>query len=95
MRYAKLSKHTEHIFFENKMRCAYCGKEIKPDVEIDHGEITEYYHCNCEDAQKQLEIDTKKGKLASEYHQKLLDLERAYPKAKYEIRKETVFAKRK
>ena len=54
---AKLEYNTKSIKTEGKVFCAYCGKEIHPDREIDEGYYDyDYYHCDCEDALKEIEI---------------------------------------
>ncbi|WQJ53438.1 MAG: hypothetical protein [Wendovervirus sonii] len=56
---AKISKNTKNLFLNNKHYCAYCGKEILPDIEIDHGDRTEYYHCDCVFALKEIDIQSE------------------------------------
>ena len=62
---ANLSYDTKHfqtyrkegsVTVFDKAYCVYCGKEIQPDTEIDHHETCDYYHCDCEDAKKEIAL---------------------------------------
>lgn len=85
----KLGYNTQHFEHEHKIYCAYCCKEIKPDVAWDDYDEINYYHCDCEDALKEIEllkeIRNKKEEIES--------LERQIPKRKYLSRKKWVIDK--
>lgn len=83
---ANLSRSTKHIILGGKAYCAYCGMKIEPDVEIDHHEETSYYHCNCADALKEIEIDKK----VAEKEREIRALRETYPKAKYTVTKRAI-----
>jgi len=53
-----------------KVYCLYCGKEIDRSYE----EFEQYYECGCEDFKKDIMIDDK-----------ISELNRQRPKAKYEL----------
>ena len=76
---ARLPLDTRHIINpeNNERYCAYCGKKIEADYdyEID----TNFYHCDCEDALKEIAIIEKIGELGKEM-----------PSPKYELTKKTV-----
>ena len=78
---AKLEQNTCYLENDGKVHCVYCGNEILPDVEIDHGERTNYYHCQCENALKELKIkeEIKNHELA------IKNLMSIFPKPKYKI----------
>lgn len=78
---AKLDYSTQFIGLEDGYYCVYCGKKIKPDTEIDHHEVTEYYHCDCEDALKEIEVHNNIERLKKE----LKDWLNKYPEPKYKI----------
>ena len=78
---AKLEYSTKHFAFEKKAICSYCGKEIQPDSEFDHHETYTYYHCDCEDAIKEIEINNAILKK----QQEIRELNSSMPKAKYKI----------
>lgn len=88
MIYARLNYNTKHLNVDGKKYCAYCGQEIKPDTEIDHHETTEYFHCNCEDALKEIKVyqEIKKLRLESkEITKKIYELEEQYPKPLFKL----------
>lgn len=74
-----------------KVYCAYCGKEIQPDSEIDHGEVRDYYHCDCEDALKEIEIIKKIASLERD----IQNLRRELSETKYGITMEMKVEKKK
>ena len=83
---ATLDIYTKHLRANGKTYCAYCGKEINPDIEIDHGETTEYYHCHCEDALKEIEIKQKIKEIEqriSAYEAEMNHLTLSLPRPKY------------
>ena len=86
MTHAQLSKNTRYIVRNGKVYCAYCGTKIEPDVEIDHHEETSYYHCDCADAIKELEIIAK----IQEKEREIVELRKTLPKIKYRVVKRTV-----
>lgn len=78
---AKLERSTKNLNIDGVHYCAYCGKEIKPDSEIDHHEQTDYYHCDCPDALKEIEIDRRLAELKKER----VMLEEEMPRVKFAI----------
>ena len=76
---ARLPFDTRHITNpeNNERYCAYCGKKI--EVDRDYEIYTDFYHCNCEDALKEIAIKKKIGELRKEI-----------PSPKYELTKKTV-----
>ena len=79
MIYAKLPYNTKNIHCNHKVYCSYCGREIHPDTEIDHNEVCEYYHCDCEDAMTEIRIHKEVETLKAQIKR----LEAQYPEAKY------------
>lgn len=77
---ANLEYTTHNIILDECHYCAYCGKPIEPDVEIDHGDRTEYYHCNCENAMKEIGL----MKEIKAYKDKIRMLQAEIPKPRYE-----------
>lgn len=93
MIYAKLNMNTEVIKIDGETYCAYCGKKVKPDTEIDHYETTEYYHCDCEKALKEIWVKQEIKKSTDEYKQKLIQLENQFPSIEYKVEKKDVLCK--
>jgi hypothetical protein len=58
--------------------CLYCGQQMKGQYE----EYTQYFECNCIDAQKEREI-----------REQIRKLELQLPRPKFEIREESVLCK--
>ena len=90
MIYARLNYNTKHLNVDGKKYCAYCGQEIKPDAEIDHHETTEYFHCDCKDALKEIKISQDITKLKLEINNityKIFELEKQYPKPHFKLTK--------
>ncbi len=83
---AKLEYNTNHLNYYNKCYCSYCGKEIKADTEIDNHESFDYYHCDCEDALKEIELYKEIKKL----EERIIELKSSMPKAKYGIVKKVL-----
>lgn len=84
---------TRHISYNGKIYCAYCGKEIKPDCDYDHYDVDTYWHCDCDDALKEIEIaeDISKLKveitlLTKDLNNRISELVKSRPKVKYEVR---------
>lgn len=79
---AKLQINTKFIYIDsNHVYCAYCGKEISPDTEIDHHEVTNFYHCDCPDALKDIEIQQEIN-----HHRAEIDkLSSSFPAPKYKV----------
>jgi len=91
MIHAKLPLNTKYLYFDNKVYCAYCGKEIQADTEIDHYETTEYYHCDCNDARHEIDLIRQIQKKKEELKQiknELSELEKAKNTipVKYEVK---------
>ena len=85
---AKLPYNTKSLKIDGKRYCVYCGQEIKPDTEIDHHETTEYFHCDCEDALKEIKIYQEIKKLQLENQnivRKIYKLEEQYPKPLFKL----------
>ena len=82
---AKLEYNTKNIELDGKKYCAYCGSEIKPDTEWDEHYDYSYYHCDCEDALKEIEIHEK----MVEVERELSNLRAMMPKPKYKLVTET------
>ena len=73
---ARLPFDTRHIINpeNNERYCAYCGKKIEADWDY-----TNFYHCDCEDALKEIAIKKK-----------ISELRKEMPSPKYELTKKTV-----
>ena len=85
---AKLPYNTQYIHHKGKVYCAYCGKELIEDNTTDHYEIVEqYYHCDCEDAKKEISIKQEIQKVTKEYDNKIYELKKSIPKRKYKSEK--------
>ena len=67
--------------------CEYCGQKITPDCESDHYEVIEYYHCDCNDAIKQMDIEDKIKEI---YRTQILPLRNSFPEVKYTLQTKTV-----
>ena len=78
---AKLQYNTKNIYHNKKCYCAYCGKEIPEDVECHPYSPVYFYHCDCEDAMKEIGIYNKIAKKQEE----IQELQRSIPKAKYQL----------
>ena len=65
---------------DGKIYCAYCGKEIPADTEIDHHEETNYYHCDCEDALEEIRI----RKEIAEHERQIEKLRNMFPVPRYQ-----------
>lgn len=90
---AKLEYSTKNLDLNQKKYCIYCGKEIESDSEIDHNEYTNYYHCDCEDALKEIEIHKKIMQLKEEIKLKENEIKKlndSIPKNKYAVIKTLV-----
>lgn len=88
---AKIDINTRYLTFPlGERRCAYCGKVIEPDTEWDDYESYEYYHCDCEDAKKEIEISLQIRSVENEYIDKLRELKRQMPEPKYKAEMKTV-----
>ena len=90
MRRANLEIDTEAIKVNGEIHCAYCGKKIEPDTEIDHHEETHYYHCDCEDAKKEIFITQEKQRITNKFKQDMKNLDEQWPDAKYTVKKTEV-----
>ena len=78
---AKLEMNTVNIRLDDgKHYCTYCGKEIKPDTEIDHHVETEYYHCDCKDALEEIRI----CKEIAEHERQIGRLRNEFPVPRYQ-----------
>ena len=73
--------HTKNIVNNEKHYCAYCGKELFPYVEMDHYEEYTYYHCDCQDANYEHELQIKLNALKDEME----NICRQFPKPKYKL----------
>lgn len=71
-------------------RCAYCGKVIKPDTERYDYDHWDYYHCDCEDAQKEIKITLAIRELEADYAKKKRKLQESMPEPKYKAEMKTV-----
>jgi len=49
--------NTAAIVLNNKKYCPYCGKELKLYTEWDHYDEIHYYNCDCEDANKEHDLE--------------------------------------
>jgi len=78
---ANIEAFTQLIRIGDTRYCAYCGKEMKPDIEIDHGDRTDYWHCDCPDALEEIRIQRKVDELEREARR----LEETIPKPKYRV----------
>lgn len=87
MIHAKKSRNTKHFMHNGEAYCEYCGQKITPDCESDHYEITKYYHCDCDDAIKQMDIEDKIKKI---YETQILPLRNSFPEVKYTLETKTV-----
>lgn len=82
---AKLDYNTKSIKHNGKVYCAYFGSEIKHDTEIDGYDSWDYYHCDCEDALKEIEIANQIKEVEKEINR----LKGSMPKVKYGLVTET------
>lgn len=80
---AKLERSTKFIEMDGKYYCSYCGKELSADATLDHHENTLYFHCDCEDAVKQMEVEDKMKEVSTRFRLELIELESQLPKEKY------------
>ena len=87
MRRAKLEIDTEAIKVNGEIHCAYCGKKIEPDTEIDHGDTYDYHHCDCEDARLEIQLKNDIKFLDADYKRRRFELENRLPKRKYKVEK--------
>ena len=84
---AKIEVDTAYLTLPNGERhCAYCGKIIEPDTEWDDYDKYEYFHCDCEDAKKEINLCLQLRKLDSEYFEKKKELELQFPKPKLKFK---------
>jgi len=87
----KLDINTHYLDFpQGEKRCAYCGKVIKPDTEWDDYDSWEYYHCDCEDAQKEIKITLALRELEADYGKKKRELKESMPEPKFKAEFKTV-----
>lgn len=84
---AKLPYNTMTIEINgNKHFCAYCGKELQYDYESGdslYDEPIHYYHCDCEMAKKEIELQQNIDKLNSELYRKREELIKLHASTKY------------
>lgn len=74
---------TLSVKVKDKIYCAYCGKLIKPETHImDRYDEYKYYHCDCDDAQKEHEIQLKEKEIISDFNKKLYQIKKDSPKQK-------------
>lgn len=73
--------NTDYVVFNGIKYCPYCGKALEHFIEVDGYEVTDYDSCNCEDAQKEHNLNITVEKLKQE----ILSCELQMPKAKYGI----------
>ena len=78
-----LQMNTRALEINGHKFCAYCGEQIPFDEIWDKDtRISEYfYHCDCEDAKKEIEIKKKIRSLETE----IISLKRDFPREKYEV----------
>ena len=88
MRWAKKARNTKHFMHNGEAYCEYCGQKITPDCESDYYEVTEYYHCDCNDAIKQMDIEDKIKEI---YRTQIIPLQNSLPEIKYALETKTVF----
>ena len=86
---AKLGFNTQHFEYDRKVHCAYCNKEIEPDSAWDDYDREDFYHCDCEDALKEIDI----LKQISKKKQEIKSLECQIPKRKYVVKKKEIIEK--
>ena len=87
----KLNINTHYLNFPlGEKRCAYCGKVINPDTEWDDYDHWDYYHCDCEDAQREIKITFALMELEADYERKKRELNESMPKPKYKAEMKTV-----
>lgn len=84
---AKKARNTKHFMHNGEAYCEYCGQKITPDCEIDHYEVIEYYHCDCDDAIKQMDIEDKIKEI---YETQITPLRNSFPEIKYALGTKTV-----
>lgn len=87
MIHAKNARNTKHFMHNGEAYCEYCGQKIMPDCESDHYEVIEYYHCTCDDAIKQMDIEDKIKEI---YRTQIMPLRNSFPKIKYALGTKTV-----
>ena len=79
--------NTQYLDFPlGEKRCCYCGKVIDPDIEWDEYDRHEYFHCNCPDALKELEILKEIDRI----EEQKIELRRSIPKTKYKKEYKTI-----
>lgn len=87
---AKLEIDTRTVTVNGEIHCVYCGKKIEPDTEIDHHETYSYYHCDCEDAKKEIFIRQEKERLTEKFKQDMKDLDNQWSEEKYKVKNREV-----
>jgi len=76
--------NTQGVRYNGILYCPYCGKELqKYDEVLDHYSISSYFNCNCEDANKEHEID-----------EKIAELQKQYPEYKYHLKSYSVLERK-
>ena len=86
-----LNINTRYLNFpDDEKRCAYCGKVIERERVWDDYDHWDYFHCDCEDAQKEIEITLALRGLERDYEQKKRELEKSMPHPKFKAEKQTV-----
>ena len=87
--HAKLGLNTQHFVYGHKVHCAYCNKEIEPDSAWDDYDREDFYHCDCEDALKEIDI----LKQINQKKREIKSLEYQIPKIKYIVKKKDIIEK--
>ena len=88
---ADIDFNTKYLDFPlGEKRCAYCGKVIEPDTEWDEYDRYDYYHCDCPDALKEIEIMKEVYRLEAECKINKNRLMDKLPKIKYKKEMQTV-----
>lgn len=78
---------TKYIRIGRKCYCKYCGKELKEYEDFDYHdrESTFYFHCDCEDAQKEHELNYKISLSTSKFQKELSLLNSQMPNENFNV----------
>ncbi len=70
----------------NSYFCAYCGKQCKESLEkYDDRDMRSHWYCDCESAEKELEIKTEILNIEHEAHIAVFRLKQGMPKENCDI----------
>ena len=73
--------NTKKIEYKGVKYCPYCGKRLQKFTNVEeHYFIEEYWNCDCEDANKEHELN-----------EQITRLQQQYPEFKYQVKTYTAF----